>query len=189
MFFLSGIHGVGKTTIGKRLENELQLKCYTASALIEHGTGHGMSLDKKVSDIVYNQTALVEEVEKLKTYNRNFILEGHLCVLDANGNVQRISSDTFFKMNPRRIIVLVDDVSKIAERNHGRGDRLSSEEFLRDFQQAEVDYGEVIGQLLQIPVQISKNDEAGFKDILSFLRQMEEKEDERDPFVNKAGIC
>lgn len=85
--------------------------------------------------------------------------------------------------------MLVDDVSKIAERNHGRGDRLSSEEFLRDFQQAEVDYGEVIGQLLQIPVQISKNDEAGFKDILSFLRQMEEKEDERDPFVNKAGIC
>lgn len=126
--FLSGIHGVGKTTIGKRLENELQLKCYTASALIEHGIARG-------------------------------------------------------------IIVLVDDVSKIAERNHDRGDRLSSEEFLRDFQQAEVDYGEVIGQLLQIPVQISKNDEAGFKDILSFLRQMEEKEDERDPFVNKAGIC
>lgn len=161
MIFLSGIHGVGKTTVGKRLEKELQIKCFTASSLIEQGAGLGMSFDKRVDDIEYNQMVLEEEIERLKKCRRNFILEGHLCVLDINGKIRKISLNTFRNMSPRGLIVLVDDVNKIAERNHGKGSLLSSKEFLRDFQQVELEYGKTIGERLRIPVQISNNDENG----------------------------
>lgn len=167
MILVVGIHGVGKTTIGKRLESDLGVKCYTASRLIEMGSKHKMLQNKKVVNIHRNQEILINEVQRRKRQQNNFILEGHICLLNKNGRVNVIDVSVFRKLNPEMIIVIVDSEKNIAKRNEYKSEKLASEEFLISFQREEIKNAKKIGRIMKIPVLIVKNDIEGYQ----FLRR------------------
>ena len=167
MILIVGIHGVGKTTIGRKLESDLGVQCYTASRLIEVGSKHKMFQNKKVFNIRRNQEILIKEIQRKNRKEKRFILEGHICLLDKNNKVNVISSAVFKKLNPEMIIVIVDSEKIIAKRNKYKSEKLASEEFLISFQREEIRNAKKIGKIMKIPVLIVNNDIEGYE----FLRR------------------
>ena len=81
MIFVCGIHGVGKTHYCKTLSKELELPYFIASDLLEKRKKQ-VYIEKRVQNIRENQEILIEVVKKIEQQIRNYILDGHLCLLD-----------------------------------------------------------------------------------------------------------
>lgn len=159
MIFMAGIHGAGKTTIGKRLEERWNIACVTASALIEAASSQIMPDNKVISSIGENQEILIHEVQKLRDSGITFVLEGHFCLINRECEIERISRDVFKRLNPERIIIIIDQPERIAQRNERKGQLLSNIAFIERFQETEVKYGKEVGRYLGIPCRIVENQE------------------------------
>ena len=114
MIFISGVHGVGKSYFCNLLKERLGISAYTASQLITDAKQSGFSTDKKVTDIDQNQLYLLEAVENLRNQGTEFLLDGHFCLLNINGDITRIPEDTFTQLKPDAIVLLTEDPYIIA---------------------------------------------------------------------------
>ncbi|MDO4297634.1 MAG: AAA family ATPase [Lachnospiraceae bacterium] len=159
MIFMAGIHGAGKTTIGKKLEEKWNIRCVAASALIEAASDQVMPGNKVINSIEENQEFLLREVSKLRNYGGQFILEGHFCLINGMCEIESISLDVFEKLNPEMIVIISAHPESIARRNKDKGLLLSNVEFVDRFQRAEIGYGEEVGRYLGVPCHIVENDE------------------------------
>lgn len=113
----SGAHGVGKGFFLDKIKKDIQgYKIYSASDLIKRYKNATDAGYKKVSDIDDNQNVLINAINEIKKDNRNIILDGHLCVFNANGEVERIPESFFVDAEITEIIILQDEPSKICER-------------------------------------------------------------------------
>ncbi len=61
-----------------------------ASSMVLAKKRLGFAKNKLIPDIDENQQFLLWAVDELKTLCQNFILDGHFCLLNASGKVQRI---------------------------------------------------------------------------------------------------
>jgi len=117
IIFLSGVHGVGKTTISKKLSAELSIQWFSSSSLIkEHNNELIASCTKNVKDISNNQDALINSVCKLKNKYENFILEGHATLLNSEGKVILLNSEIFKSLGVNSIVALFVSPRIIYER-------------------------------------------------------------------------
>ena len=113
------------------------------------------SSDKRIAEIENNQGYLRMAVEKLKEKTSSFVLDGHFCVLDKEGNITRIPKETFEKLKPDAIVLLVEKAEIIAERRKKRdGIKVEIDQTNR-FQDAEIIYAREIAEKLDIPLRIS----------------------------------
>lgn len=155
MIFLSGIHGVGKTFFCNLVKKELGIKSYSASQLIAEKRSNGFTADKFVSDIDDNQLLLIRAVDKLRQNEDEFILDGHFCLLNANGEITRIPYNTFEMLNPDTIILLTEKPDIISERRFQRDGIMQDICEIREFQEAEKQYAQEVSQNFRVPLQIS----------------------------------
>lgn len=155
MLFICGIHGVGKSYFCQEVKNRLNFDTYSASSMIAERKHMAFSSDKLIPDIDDNQQYLLEAIDELNSVSRQYILDGHLCLLDANGAVQRISLNTFTKLKIDAILLLTEKAEIIAERRAERDRMHNSIENIRLFQAEEFRYASEIGTLLNIPIHIS----------------------------------
>lgn len=169
MIFLAGVHGVGKTTLCKEIENTLNVPCYTASALIERFSDVKMNADKRVESIADNQQILLRAVQCLQS-GHEFILEGHLCLLNGEAQVQRIGLKIFTELAPTAIFILIADEKEICRRNHEKSGILEDRSFIRYFQEQEIAFGKELAEKLGIPVR-EINAENGVSTIAEFLEE------------------
>ena len=96
MIFVTGIHGVGKTTFCYKLAKEKKCMAYSASELISRKI-HKIYTEKKVDSIDQNQKYLINAVNSIYEKEKEFILVGHLCLLDENGNIKQIKKEAVKK--------------------------------------------------------------------------------------------
>ena len=155
MIFVSGIHGVGKSYFCDRVREQLGINCYSASQLITAKRHHGFSEDKLVPDIADNQPLLIEAIEELRETEKEFILDGHFCLLDASGNVTRIPSNTYLELNPDRMLLLTERPAIIAQRRLERDGIHQEPSEIEAFQNEEKSYAEEISIRLNIPLAVS----------------------------------
>lgn len=99
MIFVSGVHGVGKSYFCNLVKDSVGIETYSASALISTKKRSGFAKNKLIPDIDENQQFLLWAVDELRTLCQNFILDGHFCLLNASGKVQRIPYGTFAMLN------------------------------------------------------------------------------------------
>ena len=161
MIFISGVHGVGKTYFCNILKSRLGINCYSASSLISERKKIGFSSDKLVTDIDDNQLYLLDAVKDLKSSDREFLLDGHFCLLDKDGVITRIPQDTFTTLLPDAIVLLTEDPQVIAKRRQERDGVEHSATEIKAFQDEEIKYASEIAELLQVPLKIS----SGSRDI------------------------
>lgn len=171
MIFIAGVHGVGKSTLSKKLEEELGIKCYRASSLIESGGNKNMPVNKEICNIDGNQKILEQKISQLVNERGVFLLEGHLCLINGQGKIQQIPKDIFRKLQLEIIWVLVDDPEKIAMRNWDKSYLLSSAEYISEFQNREITYGKEIAKYLDIPFVIIDNRDDGMNKIKGYIRE------------------
>lgn len=159
MIFVSGIHGVGKTYFCNVLKRRLGIEAYSASQLIAEKKKQPFSANKYISNIDENQFFLLEAVHELREEKKEFILDGHFCLLDANGAITRISREIFAFLKPDMLLLLTEDPVIIAERRFQRdGVRQELSEII-SFQEAEKLYAIEIATELRIPLEIMKGAE------------------------------
>jgi len=108
MIFISGVHGVGKSYFCNKVKAELGIDTFSASRLIAERKHTRFSSDKLIPDIDANQQYLLMAIQELDVSNPNYLLDGHFCLLNAKGQVTRISSETFTALRPKAIVLLTE---------------------------------------------------------------------------------
>lgn len=95
----SGVHGVGKGFFLKKINKEIEeYNIYSASTLIEKYQTSTDAGYKKVRNVKNNQDILIKAIKEAKMKDGNsFILDGHLCIFDVEGNIVRIPENFFMK--------------------------------------------------------------------------------------------
>lgn len=156
MIFISGVHGVGKSYFCNMVKQAININAYSASTLISEKKKSCFSSDKLIPDINDNQQYLLQAVEELRAAEGNFILDGHFCLLNAEGNVQRIVFDTFTTLKPEAILLLTEEPKTIAERRQSRDNREVSVESIKEFQDSEETYAKEVAEAIGAKLFISK---------------------------------
>lgn len=153
MILVCGIHGVGKTAYCKKIAGKNGFQIYSASNLICKNR-HQPYMSKKVEDIDLNQRILIEEVNRLNEKKENFILDGHLCLINIKGKVEKIPLVVFRLLKIDCLIVLIDSPQKIKERMENRDHIKWEIDFIKKFQEQEIKYAVVISKELNIDLKI-----------------------------------
>ncbi len=170
MVFLSGIHGVGKTYFCNMLMERFGIKSYSASTLITAKKNKFFSADKHITDIDDNQLLLIESISELRLKGREFILDGHFCLLNEHGKITRIPQDTYISLNPDMIVLLTEKPDIIAERRLLRDGVHQDKAEIALFQSAEYQYAKEVASLLHIPLMVSK-DSADLANVIEFIER------------------
>ena len=167
MVFISGVHGSGKTFFCEMAKHETGLETFSASKLIEQYKHSEFAKDKLIPDIDDNQHCLLSAANMLKASGQNFLLDGHLCLLDALGNVTRI----FQTLNPKAIVLLMEKPEIIAARRIERDGVEVSLQTIEYFQQEEYSYAKEISSLINAKLFIS-NGSNDLTSAVSFIKSL-----------------
>lgn len=99
VILFSGVHGVGKGFFLEQVKKNIEeYNVYSASKLIERYKSPTDAGYKKVCNVNNNQDILIEAIKKEKLHStKDFIIDGHLCVFNAEGKVERIPRRRFQK--------------------------------------------------------------------------------------------
>ena len=168
----SGVHGVGKGFFLKKIIKEIEgYNVYSASALIEKYNPSTDAGYKKVCNVKDNQEALVKAVKEEKLKNENsFILDGHLCIFDMEGNVVRIP-ENFFGETQIEVIVLLQDCPKmISDRINTRDGEEISIQSIEKMQYEEQKFAEELWEKYKIPYVVVTHECTG----VEFIQRIQE---------------
>ncbi|NLP35938.1 MAG: AAA family ATPase [Clostridiales bacterium] len=171
IIFIGGVHGVGKSTLCKKISTELSIKHFSSSELISMVDSSKVRTDKKANDIKGNQNLLLEAKKLFLNEDRIYLLDGHFCLIDDKYLIKKIPMNLYESLGIRGIIILTDDDGMILKRiNYRDGyNSMYSLEFIRDFQQKEISYGKLIADKIKVPLRIINlsNDE---EDVVTIIR-------------------
>ena len=152
IIFVGGIHGVGKTTLCKKLSDYLHIKHYSASQLIKMLKNEDSdNRNKGVKNISNNQDLLITAINQYIKKGAATILDGHFCLLNTKHVVMRIPKETFSSISPIAIIILHDTVSNIESKISQRDTISYDVNLLSLFQDDEIRYSTEIANYLEIP--------------------------------------
>lgn len=152
MQLICGVHGVGKTVFAKKLSQKLLLKYYSASELIKKIANSEISDYKKVQHVSDNQNLLLEALSEID--DTQFILDGHLCLMNTQNKIERVSYGTFQAMNIEGIYIVVDAPDKIQYRLKSRDNQIWDLGFIDSFQQQEFAYAKYLAEKMNIPLKV-----------------------------------
>lgn len=156
MYFVCGIHGVGKTTFAQSLSEKTGVKCYTASELINNKESALWTGDKRVESINENQQKLLKSIKNIS--DRQFVLDGHMCLRNEEGEVQRIDINVFRQLEIDIIYLVIDKSINIYKRLKERDYIVWDLQYIEEFQLCEIEYAKELSKLLQVPLKIIYND-------------------------------
>lgn len=169
MIFISGIHGVGKSYFCESVKIALGVDTYSASTLIAERKKVEFFQDKLIPDIDDNQQYLLSAIQDLNVINPLYLLDGHFCLLNAQGQITRIPHETFTSLNPDAIILLTEDPDVVACRRRSRDGIQHNAENIRLFQDEEITYAKEVSERLDVTLWISTGS-ADMADTLGFLQ-------------------
>lgn len=139
---LSGVHGVGKGYfLKKNFEDDIRFTILGASNLISRYKKADDAGYKKVQDVSNNQQILLTALstEKYKV-NKDIILDGHICMINAEKKVESIPEKFFLDAEINGIILLQDDVDNIIRRQAERDGLALAEDIVKEIQEEEAKY-------------------------------------------------
>ncbi|HDX9708503.1 MULTISPECIES: ATP-binding protein [Bacillus cereus group] len=136
--FLSGIHGVGKSTLAAQLEKEINIKTFSVSDLIRKAGNNISTSIKSTENISSNQDLWKVELNKLNIGDSKLLLDGHFCLLNKNRNINSLPFSTFKDTCMKKIICIEAEPQIIRERLLKRDKNEYSVALLSEFQNCEL---------------------------------------------------
>lgn len=152
--FVGGVHGVGKTTFVNVIKgNCQQVEGLSCSEILKwENPSH-----KEVEDVEENQNKLLANLPYFIDKDKDYVLDGHFCLLNQGRNIERVPIEVFEFINPRTIIVLEADPDVICERLNQRDSQDYSVELITVFQNQEKIYAKEVADTLGIPIEYCKS--------------------------------
>lgn len=157
MYFVAGIHGVGKTTCCKRMQEVMGIPHFSASEIIQKVKNEGWDKEKRVSHIDENQRILILGLKETERKYRDFILDGHICLINLEKEIVPIDFEVFKVLKLKRLIIVVADPEIILQRLQSRDHVTWDISLVKKMQAAELAYGRRIANKLKIEMDIIQN--------------------------------
>lgn len=158
IILFSGAHGVGKSFfIKEKLKDSVDdIVCVSASELIRQYQNAEDAGYKKVKNVEVNQGILLKALKPLEELiDKNiFLLDGHLCIINSNSGIERVSESFILGAQIIGIILLQEEISIIEQRQRERDGINLSAEMIREIQHEEKLFAEFLFQKYQIPFEI-----------------------------------
>ncbi|MBI9056772.1 MAG: AAA family ATPase [Labilibaculum sp.] len=155
IYFIGGIHGVGKGTICKEIVKTHDVNHITASELLRWDEISSLG-NKKVANIQNTQDRLLRAIMALPSCN--YLLDGHFCLLNKDNIPKKIPIETFLAINPKVISVVTSDIGTIYDRIKQRDECNYEKMTLKLMQEMEIEYALEISHKLNVPFIEIKND-------------------------------
>ncbi|ALL23630.1 ATP-binding protein [Bacillus tropicus] len=137
--FLSGIHGVGKSTLATELEKVMDIKTFSVSELIRKSGKDIDTVTKNTEHISSNQELWKVEINKLNIGDSKLLLDGHFCLLDKDKKINPLPFTTFKDTHMTKIICIEGEPQIIRERLLNRDNNEYSIALLEEFQKCELE--------------------------------------------------
>lgn len=150
VIFVSGVHGSGKGFFCDRLSSELSIPHFSASEVLKWEEVSTSLKNKKVINISDTQNRLLVGLEEIKLTHASFILDGHCCLLDSVGKVQKVDLSIFTIIAPNFIIYVNSNSKEIQRRLKERDDIEYPLILLERMQKMEMKYSEYIANQLNV---------------------------------------
>lgn len=151
IIFIGGVHGVGKTTLCESVCSKFDVIHNSASDLIKKYSLIEFPSNARIENINRNQDALIRAINKYLDTNKNYLLDGHFCLLDQDGVITKIPLSTFTAISPMAIILLHDDPSNIHSRLKDRDKEIYDVDLLLSFQEQELHDSRSVATKLNTP--------------------------------------
>lgn len=135
IMFVSGVHGVGKSTLCRKLSEKFGWAHYSCSDLIKQNSDYVES-SKLVSEADKNQQALLIGLNKLT--EEVVLLDGHFCLLDKEEKVIELPFEIFDEISPYAILLVTCEEETIRQRLELRGGHVLSHSIIAELQGHEV---------------------------------------------------
>ena len=150
IIFTGGIHGVGKGTICKELSENYGLIHLSASEVLKWKDISKIE-NKIVKDFASTQERLIYGLGEIIKPNKNYLLDGHFCLLNVEGIPKRIPEITFLKINPCAIVIITCELQTILKRLEKRDNKRYDINVLKKMQELELEFAEEVSKKLNIP--------------------------------------
>lgn len=171
IIFLGGVHGVGKNTLCSVSLSDTHIIALSASEVLRWSEISPKE-NKKVNDINATQDRLIEGLRRMVELDRKYVLDGHFCLIDKDGEVKRVPFETFRAINPSGIVVLTDSPSLIVKRLRERDNTKYAASLIDSFQQEEVAYAKEVANILSIPFIEFKGARSSAVEFREFIREL-----------------
>ena len=152
IIFAGGIHGVGKSTLCHELVSALSIGYLSASEVLRWNDLNTDIKNKKVLNIHDTQERLLYGLKAIVEIGKRYILDGHFCLFNKDGEVIPVPMSTFKQINPICLILVTGVVSDIQAALENRDDRPYDEAALLTLQEKEIAYAREIATTLAIPL-------------------------------------
>ncbi|MEO8389065.1 MAG: ATP-binding protein [Polaromonas sp.] len=153
--FVAGIHGVGKTYLASRLPAAMGLLHTSASKLIKEELAlPEWNPDKRVTDVMQNQVALVKAVARHNSKGTALLLDGHFVLLNTDGEFVQLSAEVFKTLNLSAVLLVEADPKVVSVRVQGRDNLRRDSDWLATFMCNEREHTKAACSELNVPLRI-----------------------------------
>ena len=150
ILFVGGIHGVGKGTLCRNVASELNIIHLTASEVLKWSDFTIDSTDKCVADIPATQNRLLVNLEKIVQPEQTYLLDGHFCLFNDKGKIEKVPNETFIEINPMKLVLVTENPEIIGGRLSQRDGKEYDVCHLKRMQELEKEHALHISKLLNI---------------------------------------
>lgn len=167
MILVCGVHGSGKTWFSKMLSSKKEVPYYSASELIDKCYPLNHHQTKYTDSISLRQEILLNELAGLCENLDEFVLDGHLCLLNQEGSIEKVNVSILQSMHITKIIFLMASPELIYDRLKKRDGVIYDKNFIEEFQDEEYSYAQYISSVLGIELKVVNMNE--IKDKMAIL--------------------
>ena len=150
LIFIGGIHGVGKGTICHKICEQTGFVHITASEVLRWNEISKPD-NKKVENIKSTQDRLISGLGKALKKNENYLLDGHFCLFNSEGKIEKVPMETFEKIAPKLIAIVTNEIDLIKKRLEKRNNKGYDFDLLKSMQTSEIKYAQQISSKLKVP--------------------------------------
>lgn len=158
VIFVSGVHGVGKTSMCEVYKTNEMFTFQSAGQLIRAARSQSnIDQSKDVKNIDDNQKLLINAVSNIKNSGKFLLLDGHFAVWDSEHQPTAIDTKVFIELGIDSIITIHDEPQLIAERINTRDEKSSlSADEIDALQKLEIEQASQIARKLNVPLTFLK---------------------------------
>lgn len=165
IIFVGGVHGGGKSTFSAVVKQKCRsIECLSCSKIIKwENPSH-----KEVENVEKTQDALLANLPYFIDQDKNYLLDGHFCLLTEQETIERVPMEVFEVMSPSLIIVMKEEPAIICQRLNKRDSHNYPIELVMNFQKEELKSAAEVADTLGVPLEICNRENS--EDIIEYVK-------------------
>lgn len=171
--FVGGIHGVGKSHFADRIKTQVPTIELLSCSNVLHWVD---PTQKEVEDVSANQDRLIVNLRKIVDVDKPYLLDGHFCLKNTDGQIENIPLETFKAIDPEFIILLEEDIELVCKRLNRRDGKTYDSDFLTRMASFEYNWATEVARELGVPIYVIRSSEfeKTLEPLKRFVRPFEE---------------